>query len=70
MVKVQVDVPPERLEATVDEDIAAFDVWFQQQADNAPLVGSERAILKTYLYFKTHETSVPTPSPTEERHGA
>ena len=45
---------PEELEAEVDSDIAAFDAWFQQHLQNGqPLVRSERAILKTYLYWKT-----------------
>jgi len=71
MVKVQVDAPPERLEAAVDADIAAFDAWFQRRG-NEPLVRSEVAILKTWLFWKTHpdDSSVPTPSPAEERHGA
>lgn len=42
------------LEAAVDADLAAFEKWFQGHLQNGePLVSSERAILKTYLYFKT-----------------
>lgn len=47
------------LEAAVDADIAAFNEWFlkKQRDDQAlepqGLVRSERAILKTYLFFKT-----------------
>jgi hypothetical protein len=41
------------LESTVEEDIRAFETWFRAKG-NDPLVRSEIAILKTYLYFKTH----------------
>lgn len=58
------DVPGEELERLVEADIQAFDAWFQKQQKEAaakaggevfsePLVRSERAILKTYLYWKT-----------------
>ena len=39
-------------ETAADEDIRAFGEWFQSQG-NDPLVRSEVAILKTYLFFKT-----------------
>lgn len=43
------------LEATVDTDIAAFSEYFQRVLKNdEPLSKSERAILKTYLWWKTH----------------
>lgn len=41
-------------EAIIDEDIDKFDQWFQQKLDNEPLVRSERAIIKTYIHWKTH----------------
>lgn len=40
------------LKKEVDEDLARFDVWFQKQG-NDPLTGAERAILATYLWWKT-----------------
>lgn len=55
--KVKVVVPEgiesAGLEALVNEDILSFERWFQKQG-NDPLVRSEVAILKTYLWYKTH----------------
>jgi len=48
-----------KLEVVVDADVAAFNDWFlQQQRDGGTsspqaLTPSERAILKTYLWWKT-----------------
>jgi hypothetical protein len=50
----EVTVEARELEAAVDADIAAFDVYFQEVMKNDPLIPSERAMLKTYLWFKTH----------------
>lgn len=44
---------PKALEEAVDADLNAFDTYFQRELKNAPLLPSERAILKTYLYYKT-----------------
>ena len=46
-------------EKVVDERIAKFNEWFQAQgADsgkgNDPLVGSEKAIIKTFLWWEAH----------------
>lgn len=42
-----------KLETAVDADIEKFNRWFQQHLKNGePLVRSEKAILKTYLFFK------------------
>ncbi len=40
------------LEADVDQDITAFEEWFSSHVENGPLVHAERAILKTYLWWK------------------
>jgi len=40
------------LEETVEASIAEFERWFMLQG-NQPLVRSERAILKTFLWMKT-----------------
>lgn len=40
-----------KLEEDVEADIKTFETWFQS-LDNDPLVRSEVAILKTYLYWK------------------
>lgn len=56
------------LEAVVDADLAKFDEWLQERQRQAqreqgvanpevqPIVRSERAILKTYLWWKTKGT--------------
>lgn len=44
-----------KLEEAVDADIVAFDEYFQKELKNEPLVRSERAIIKTYLHWKTHQ---------------
>lgn len=52
MVSVVVEEEGQLLEQTVETDIRAFEEWFRSQG-NDPLVKSEWAILKTYLFFKT-----------------
>lgn len=42
-------------EAAVNEELEDFDRWFQALG-NAPLVRSEKAIVKTYLWKKLKET--------------
>jgi hypothetical protein len=42
----------QKLETTVDADIAAFDEYFQSELKNDPMSPSEKAIVKTFLYFK------------------
>jgi hypothetical protein len=48
------DLEGTELLAAIDTDIAKFDECFQQELGNEPLVRSELAILKTYLFWKTH----------------
>lgn len=57
MISVQADnlSDSKELEKEVDAAITAFDVWFQQKGKNDPLTGPERAIIKTFLWFQTHE---------------
>jgi hypothetical protein len=44
-----------KLETVVNEDIRQFEEFFTAKVDTSgPLSGPERAILKTYLYWKTH----------------
>lgn len=50
------------LEAAVDADIKAFDAWFRENKGAEPLVRSEVAILKTYLWFKMKESPDATSS--------
>lgn len=50
-----IDLVGADLEQAVDEDIAEFDRYFQGALQNEPLVFSERAIIKTYLHWKTHQ---------------
>jgi hypothetical protein len=56
MITVQADHVQEskELEKEVDGDIDAFNEWFQQEGKNDPMTPGERAIIKTYLWFKTH----------------
>lgn len=50
-------VPPNELGAAMDADLRPFEQWFRGQG-NGPLVGAERAILKSYLAWKLlHETA-------------
>ncbi len=39
------------VEEEVDELILAFDPWFQGELKNAPMSGSERAIIKTFCWY-------------------
>ena len=38
-------------EDRVDALIHEFDMWFQKEGKNDPLVGSERAAIKTFTWF-------------------
>jgi len=40
-------------EVLVDQEIEAFNHFFQSELKNEPLIRSEAAILKTYLLWKT-----------------
>ena len=54
---VEVGIHSDReLEQMVDEDIASFDNFFQGLG-NDPLTFFEKAIIKTYLFYKTHDKS-------------
>ncbi len=46
----------QELERFVDEDIAEFEQWFCRNVDTnaVALLGPEKAILKTYLWYKIH----------------
>lgn len=59
MITVSTTTTREELETSVSEDLAAFDAWFQSLG-NDPLVRSEVAILKTYLYFKLKGQESPS----------
>jgi len=52
MITVQSTLDRAKQEEAVDAELASFDAWFQNTLKNAPLVKSERAILKTYLAWK------------------
>jgi len=43
--------PGEEVAAGMDEELGRFGEWFQSKG-NAPLVGVERSILKTFLAWK------------------
>lgn len=40
------------VEREVDADIDEFERWFASKVENGPLLHAERAILKTYLWWK------------------
>jgi hypothetical protein len=44
-------ITAEQREIAVDADIEAFNVYFQQELGNDPLVRSERAIIKTFFAY-------------------
>ena len=48
------DREPPALEQVVDADIAEFEEYFCKMLKNSSLAAPEKAILKTYLYWKTH----------------
>ena len=53
-VVVERDASDQPLEKLVDADINEFEKWFREYLQNGePLTKSERAILKTYCFFKT-----------------
>lgn len=59
MLKVTVEDTSRPLEAVVDDDIKKFEVWFRDHLQNGePLVSAEKAILKTYLRWKTLDAEV------------
>ena len=51
MLTVTAENNDEGLEREVDGDLEAFDEWFRSLG-NDPMMRSERAILKTFLFFK------------------
>lgn len=56
MIAVEVGAMSDKdLEEAVDEDLAAFEQFMLTRVDpSGPLSKPERAIIKTYLYWKTH----------------
>ena len=46
-----VEATDEDLAEAMETEIGAFEAWFEDQ-DNAPLVGIERAIVRTFLAWK------------------
>ena len=57
-IDVKISSEKDAHEATVDADIASFDAWFQGLGNDA-LVRSEKAVIKTYLFFKTRVEGAP-----------
>lgn len=49
----QFAMPKEAIEPAVDKEIENFDQFFQSELKNEPLLKSEKALLKTYLFWKT-----------------
>lgn len=57
MISVQADNlhDGKALEKEVDADLDAFNAWFQEHLKDGPLDNLERAAIKTYLWWKTHD---------------
>lgn len=51
MMSFHFDGPAEDREACADNTIMAFNSWFQEKLQDGPLAPSERALLKTFLYW-------------------
>lgn len=49
----KIEVSAETREASIREELDAFDQFFQKELKNEPLVRVEAAILRTYLFWKT-----------------
>lgn len=54
--------PEETPEKIVDADIKAFDEWFRGLG-NDPLIHMEKAVLKTYLWYKLRASTESKLSP-------
>lgn len=46
------DVTRDQLSTEADADIGAFETWFTKAVDTKKLHPAERAIIKTYLFWK------------------
>lgn len=59
--KDQLPHPPEKelsgkeMEEIVNADVVAFEKFFGEKLKNGGLSGPERSIIKTYIYWKTHD---------------
>ena len=50
-----VDLPGKDLEEVVDADLADFEKFMMEKVDDSgPLSGPEKAILKSWIWWKTH----------------
>ena len=61
MILVTADIPADStLEQEVDADIEAFDRWFCSNVDqsSSQLSRPERAIIKSFLWYKSHPAEV------------
>lgn len=57
MIAINVKIDPcsnEELEKAADADIKKFAEYFCETLKNDSLSGPERAIIKTYIWWKTH----------------
>lgn len=55
MIKVEVVLGDATLEQVVDDDIAEFEKFMKAEVDDSgPLMGPEKSIIKTYIWWKTH----------------
>ena len=56
------------IEEEVDDLILAYDQWFQDELNNAPMTGVERAIIKTFCWYliHVHKDAMPRAPSTDE----
>lgn len=46
------------VEAVVDADIDNFDAWFRNVVGDGPITNIEKAIIKSYVYYKLYGTEL------------
>lgn len=52
---VLVDITDRKaVEVAVDRDLEGFDMWFRHVVGDGPVTSFEKAILKSYLYYKLY----------------
>ena len=56
----------EYVQEQVDEDICRFNLWFKEKLHNSDLTGSEKSIIKTYLWWKLYEDGGSVQESTKE----
>jgi hypothetical protein len=53
--EVKVEGTPEEIEAAIDAAINNFEAFMIQNSGSSPLIKAEKAIIKTFLIYKTRK---------------